>query len=281
MTNENNAPLVSVIMSVYNGEKYLEGCIESILKQTFQDFEFIIINDCSTDMTADILHGFEEDRRFIIIHNSENIGLTKSLNKALSLARSSYIARMDVDDLSLPDRLDTQYRFMKKNTEVGVVGSSYYEINEEGAVIGEVILPEKDGDIRAKILRLNPFNHSAVMVRKSALNDSGAYNEKFVYSQDYELWFRILRKHKGYNIQEKLIMKRNPAGSVTVSKKRKQIGFTIRAVNSGKKYFKAAIKDEIQQFKYYMIFITPQTLLNIMRCLRDRFRNKNYYIVRF
>lgn len=281
MTKNSTAPLVSVIMSVYNGEKYLEGCVDSILKQSFKNFEFIIVNDCSTDRSPQMLDNMYDDKRITILHNRKNIGLTKSLNNALRLVKSGYIARMDVDDISMPERLRMQYEFLEKNPEFGVVGSNYYEIDEDTSIIGEITLPEKYEDIRRKILRLNPFNHSAVMIRKSVLDNINNYNDKFVYAQDYELWLRLMRNCKGYNIQDKLLMKRNPKGSVTVAKKRRQIGFTLQAINSSKKYYKPNIYDDLHILKCRMIFITPQLVLNILRKARNMMRKKKYYKIRF
>ena len=115
-------PLVTVLMSVYNGEKYLERAIKSILNQTFKDFEFLIINDGSTDNSVKIIQSFN-DLRLRLIHNESNIGLIKTLNKGLKLSNGKYIARMDCDDISLPKRLSIQASFMEKYPEIGVCGS--------------------------------------------------------------------------------------------------------------------------------------------------------------
>jgi len=115
-------PKVTVLMPVYNGEKYLNEAIDSILGQTFKDFKFLIINDGSTDGTADILKSYK-DSRIKVTNNEKNIGLTKSLNKGLKMAKSEYIARMDADDISLPTRLQKQVEFMDSHPKVGVCGT--------------------------------------------------------------------------------------------------------------------------------------------------------------
>ena len=115
-------PKITVLMPVYNGEKYLKESIESILKQTFRDFEFLIINDTSTDESEKIIRSFK-DSRIKLIKNEKNIGLTKSLNKGLDLAKGEYMARMDADDISLPKRLEIQVAFMDKNPKIGVIGA--------------------------------------------------------------------------------------------------------------------------------------------------------------
>ena len=120
----NNDPNISIIMSVYNSERYLKEAIESILNQTYTDFEFIITDDSSTDSSLRILEKYKNnDERITLIRNSENVGLTVNLNRMMDLARGKYIARMDADDISLPKRIATQYYFMEKNTEIGVCGT--------------------------------------------------------------------------------------------------------------------------------------------------------------
>jgi hypothetical protein len=186
---------------------------------------------------------------------------------------------MDVDDLALPDRLARQYEFLERNRDIGVVGSNYFEIDDNGRQLGEIILPEGDEDIRRKILRINPFNHSAVLIRKKAFDSVGPYDERFTYAQDYELWFRFLRKYKGHNIQEKLMMKRNPLNSITVSRKRIQIGYTLRALNAGRKHFRATLADNLQYLKYAFIYFTPQLVLNGLRKIKNKSR-QDYYVVK-
>jgi len=131
-------PEVTVLMSVYNGEKYLREAIDSILNQTFTDFEFLIVNDGSTDRTAEILRSYD-DPRIIIINNEKNIGLTKSLNIGLRMAKGEYIARMDADDVSMPERLQKQIELLNQKKNTGLVGTYYTIINEKGKVFfGEV-----------------------------------------------------------------------------------------------------------------------------------------------
>ncbi len=131
-------PKVSVIMSVYNGDKYLREAIESILNQTFTDFEFIIVNDGSTDNSLEIIESYD-DERIKTINNKKNIGLTKSLNKALKFAKGKYIARQDADDVSLPNRFEKQVEYLDSHPEVALVGTSVYLIDENGKIIGKRI----------------------------------------------------------------------------------------------------------------------------------------------
>jgi hypothetical protein len=186
---------------------------------------------------------------------------------------------MDADDLSLPDRLARQHDFLLRNPDTGVVGSNYYEIDENAVKLGEIILPENDEEIRRKIMRMNPFNHGAVMMSRESLKTVGLYDERFTYAQDYELWYRLLKQYKGHNLQDKLLMKRNPVGSITVSNKRKQVAYTLRAIRKGRKMFKPTIADRIRYAKYMMIYCTPQYVLKQLRKAKGKMR-KNYYTVK-
>jgi len=184
---------VTVLMSVYNGEKYLREAIDSILKQTFKDFEFLIINDGSTDSTAEILKSYQ-DPRIKIINNEKNVGLTKSLNEGLKLAKGEYIARMDADDISMPERLQKQVNILERKPDLGVVGTWCYIIDEKDNIKYEVKDDRNPVILRWKLLFDNVFVHSSVMMRKKAYEDNGGYNLELEASQDYDLWSRIAKE---------------------------------------------------------------------------------------
>ncbi|HEC93681.1 MAG TPA: glycosyltransferase [Candidatus Atribacteria bacterium] len=183
-------PKISVIMSVYNGEKYLKEAIGSILNQTFKDFEFIIINDGSTDDSSCILEEYaKKDSRIKVIHQ-ENIGLTKSLNKAIRLAKGEFIARQDVDDISLPERLEKQLEVFLGKPYIDLIASWYYIINEKGKIIVERKIP--DVKTVKKLLPLdNLICHTSVMFRKSKFLELGGYDERLKYGQDKDLWMKM------------------------------------------------------------------------------------------
>ena len=124
-----SSPAISVIMSVYNDEKYLAKSIESILNQTYSDFEFIIINDGSTDKSMEIIDRYKNEDKRVVVVNQENMGLTKSLNKAIKLSKGKYIARMDSDDISVSNRLEKQIEFLKHNKDYALVGTNIVKIN--------------------------------------------------------------------------------------------------------------------------------------------------------
>lgn len=187
-------PIVTVLMSVYNGEKYLRKAIDSILNQTFTDFEFLIIDDGSTDTTTwHILSEYAaQDARVFLIRNEKNIGLAKSLNKGLAVARGKYIARMDADDISLPDRFSTQIEIMETN-RVDVCGTAVQIIDSDSNIIG-IIGPKEivDSDLPASILDESTcLLHPTVIMTRSALEEVGGYKPYIRYAQDFDLWARM------------------------------------------------------------------------------------------
>lgn len=209
---------VTVLMSVYNGEKYLQEAIDSILGQTFKDFEFLIINDGSTDKTGEILESYN-DPRIKIIDNKKNIGLTKSLNKGLRLARGEYIARQDADDISCDNRLEKQIKFLNENLDIAIVGTNYFRINEKGDIIQEIKRQEKDKDIKKYLLNGNQLGHGTIMFRKSCIEKVGFYREEFKFAQDYDFVLHFSEKYKLANIPETLYKWRINTNSVSVSRK--------------------------------------------------------------
>lgn len=195
-----NNPKISVIMSVYNGEKYLREAIESILNQTFTDFEFLIVNDGSTDGSSEIIQSYQ-DERARLINNEQNIGLTKSLNKAIRQARGEYIARQDADDISLPNRFEEQIKYFDRHPEVALLGTSVYKIDKQGKVVGRIIVPAKPS---GNLLKGNQFSHGSTMFKREVVDRLGGYNELFRYCQDYELWGRIAKHYTVRNLPQAL-----------------------------------------------------------------------------
>jgi len=198
-------PEVTVLMSVYNGEKYLREAIDSILNQTFTDFEFLIVNDGSTDRTAEILQSYD-DPRIIIVDNEKNIGLTKSLNIGLRMARGEYIARMDADDMSMPDRLEKEVEFLETHRDYAVVGSFAKILNEDSEVISFMDRPIEDAQIREFFRRDNCIAHGSAMIRMRCLLDVEFYDESIARAQDYDLWLRLSEKYRLANIPKYLYM---------------------------------------------------------------------------
>lgn len=194
-----NDPRVSVIMSVYNGERFLREAIESIEAQTYQDWEFIIVDDGSTDGTSKILESFAADSRIRVI-SQENCGLAPSLNRAISLARGEYIARQDADDVSLAERLERQVVFLDERPGVGLVGCWTDWMDEAGEILMVFEYPTDNITIQQQLLEQNCFTHGAVMMRKTAFHAVGGYCEQFLLAQDYELWLRFSENYEVANL---------------------------------------------------------------------------------
>jgi len=188
-------PEVTVLMPVYNGERYLREAIESILRQTFTDFEFLIIDDGSTDGSAATVKGYN-DGRIRLVENEQNIGLTRSLNRGLHLARGEYIARMDADDISLPERLAEQARHLDQHPEVAVATSGWELIDECGQSLARHSHPLSSEEIYYFLTFFNCVHHSSVLFRKDFVMRLGGYDEAVKYSQDYDLWLKVSRLAK-------------------------------------------------------------------------------------
>lgn len=193
-------PKVSVIMSVYNGETYLHEAIDSILNQTFKDFEFVVIDDGSTDRSPDILESFD-DRRMVVTHQDRR-GLTKALNRAVSSAKGEYVARMDADDVSLPERLGQQVAFLDQHADVALLGCNFYEIDDSGAIVADKELVPENEEIKWRLLFHNCYGHSTTIFRKDCFLRVGGYDEGLVCSQDYDLWVRLSRHYNLGNLCE-------------------------------------------------------------------------------
>ncbi len=210
-------PRVSVLMAVHNGGRYLRQAVESILAQTFQDFEFLIVDDGSSDNTPGVI-GSYADRRIRLVQNSSNLGLTKSLNLGLSLARAPLIARQDSDDISRPTRLAQQVDFMDRHPDVALVGARVRTIDGEGRTVSRMAWPLALSEIgvRWQLLFDSPFVHTAVVFRRDVVwGELGGYNERFVTSQDYELWSRLAMRHRTCNLLQVLVDFRTHGGSVS------------------------------------------------------------------
>ena len=185
-------PDISVIMSVYNGEDYLAEAIQSVIDQTFQNWELIIINDCSRDSTPEILADFAAKDARIKLHNNEvNLRLPTSLNKAISLATGKYIARMDADDICLPDRLEKQFRFMEENSDVALSSCRFMTV-KNGVYASGGAGGRCDNDaLRAMLLVANPILHPGVIARAEVMKQF-LYDTTLTCTEDLELWTRMV-----------------------------------------------------------------------------------------
>ncbi|GHU81698.1 hypothetical protein FACS189415_0580 [Bacteroidia bacterium] len=206
---------ISVVLPVYNGELYLRESVDSILSQTFKNFELIIINDGSTDATADIILSYN-DSRIVYLENEVNQKIVFSLNLGLSRSRGKYIARMDADDIALPQRLQLQYDFMESHPEIGICGGSIESFNQSDRKKQRIDFATTDEGIRAFAFFQSPFNHPSVMMRKAVLDISQwDYPSEYYRAEDYALWTYLLQYTKGANIPVVLTHYRKHEGSET------------------------------------------------------------------
>lgn len=206
-------PRVSVILPAFNAEAYIKEAIESILGQTFRDFELIVINDCSADGTEAVILSFGDDR-LVYVKNEENLGVAATLNRGLALARGEYIARMDADDISLPRRLELQAACLDAHPDIAVLGTNVETFDENG--------PQRTGWSATDPRQMNVdlffscgIAHPSVMMRKSVIEELGGYDREFEGLEDYELWCRVSKGHGVTTLPEVLFRYRVHSGQVT------------------------------------------------------------------
>ncbi len=198
-------PLVSVVMPVFNGARWLPAAIKSIQEQTLADFEFVIVDDGSTDETGDILLRNAEDDRRICVQRQEHFGITAALNRGCDLAHSRFIARMDADDVAHPERLRKQLAYLADHPEIGAIGTWARVIDEGERETGELMPATEPAALRAYLLKQNPFVHSSMMISADLLRRVGAYRRALEGAEDYDLWLRISEHAKLANLPEFLM----------------------------------------------------------------------------
>ena len=228
-TINNRNPKISVLMSIYKENSlYVRQAIDSILNQSFGDFEFLIYNDNPEDFILDklVLEIARKDSRIQYQRNEKNIGLAATLNRQICVAKGEYLARMDADDISLPDRFIMQVEYLDRNTNIAVLGTWAKIIDKEGQVISSASLKTGYNNIIACAMCDSPLFHPSVMIRKEFLQLNGlSYNEDFSCAQDYELWSRILFEKGGYidNLSVYLIYYRVTTSQISSIKQQQQI----------------------------------------------------------
>ena len=210
-------PSVSVVVTVHNGEPYLAAAIDSLLAQTLDDFELLIVDDGSTDATPRTLDAFD-DPRIVRIENRLCLGQTRSLNVALRRARGEFVARLDADDVALPDRLRQQRAFMLAHPDIALLGSAYELIDQYGSSRGHARMPTECTALRWALHFINPFAHPAVMLRSTALKSVGLYDEAYHWAQDYDLWSRIACVYGVANLPERLTQYRISSTSMSATR---------------------------------------------------------------
>lgn len=204
--DRNSKTSVTFIMSVFNEEHRLSIAIESILKQSYQSWLLILINDGSTDNSQRVInHYVENDKRITCIINKSKKGLAYSLNKAIEICNSEYIARMDADDLAFQNRLEVQLDFLKDHPEVDVLGTGA-EVIYANNLKSIILKPKTHNSISRSIEKINPFFHSSVIMRRSFIESMGGYDNKCLRAQDYDLWLRGIDRYIYHNLQQVLMI---------------------------------------------------------------------------
>lgn len=219
-----NTPTVTVLMPVFNAEKHLKEAIDSILNQDFTDFEFLIINDGSSDGSESIILSYD-DSRIRYVKNETNLRLIATLNKGFDLARGKYIARMDADDISLPNRFTEQVKFMDGNPEVVVCGTWFQSMGDSNSVVK---YPNDDTGIKFMALYQCPFCHPSVMLRTDALRDNQLkYSSEFPHAEDYEFWLRMSHVGKLTNLDQVLFQYRQHSESISRVESETQVRLSV------------------------------------------------------
>ena len=209
---KSHKPEVTVLMPVFNGARYLRVAIESILQQTFTDFEFLVIDDGSTDNSPEIVSSYN-DARIRLVRRGKNIGLIATLNEGLELARGDLVARMDADDISYPDRLEKQLAVMRENPRLVLLGSDVDIIDENGTLISYEPKPVGDKGLKLILSVICAIAHPTVIFRKEPVLKVGGYAEAFHYAEDYDLWTRLTQEGEFCNLPFSLLKYRiNPEG---------------------------------------------------------------------
>ena len=218
-----SSPLVTVLMPVYNGEQYLGQAIESILNQTFTDFEFLIIDDASTDNSIEIIKNYR-DNRIQLVENNQNLGQAETMNTALGLAMGNYIARMDQDDISLDQRLEKQVYYLQKFTKVGILGCHVRSVKENLAQVKPIRnRPLTNYTNQWRLLYSTSVMHSSVMFRKELYLKHGGYYARYSPAEDYEYWSRLSQNTEIHQLPDVLVLIRRHAFRSSVNRKSEQL----------------------------------------------------------
>jgi glycosyltransferase involved in cell wall biosynthesis len=214
-------------MAVRDGLPWVKDAVASVLAQTLSDLELIVVDDGSVDATPALLADVDDTR--LHVERQSRTGLTRALNVALARASAPLVARLDADDIALPERLQRQVAFLDAHSEVGVVGSAAREIGEDGLEVRVVRPPEDHVALRRALIRRNPMVHSTVTMRRGAVEAVGGYDARFAVAQDYDLWMRLVAVTRLANLPEALVVRRLLPGRVSVARDTDRLRAEARA----------------------------------------------------
>lgn len=261
-------PTVSVVLSVYNGEKTLSKCLQSVLDQTYQDFEIILVNDNSTDNTRYIIQQYKDNNKIITVHNNKNLGLTKSLNIGIQRAQGIFMARIDADDWWDKHKLHRQVIYLENHPNIGIVGTNCVSINTKTKKRFKIKKPETNSQIRNTLYKESPFVHSSVLVRAQLLKEHGLYDEEYRFAQDYELWNRLLLYTKGYNIQDDLCFRLVYNDSISYNKWKEQQVCIIKIMRRYYPIYKYSLLNYFHILKRISLLLLPHKAKSVIQMFR-------------
>ena len=268
-----SAPPVSVVMAVRNGQRYVGQAIESVLGQTFKDFEFLIVDDASTDATPSILEAYRaRDPRISVLRNERRLERSASRNRAIRAARGSYLAMIDADDLAMPRRLEMQLEHLDNHPELAMLGSWVYEIDTENRLVGLARLPENGREIRQRMLVSNQFVHPSVMARKSVVESVGLFDESLNACEDYALYFPIVLRYPCANLPVPLAVRRwdwDHEKAVHRHRRVSQLKVRLRLFRA----YSAGPKSYIGLAVPLVLWLLPPSLALMLRRLKRRRRS--------
>lgn len=254
-------PVVSVSMPAYNAQDYIASAIESIINQSFDNFEFIIIDDGSNDKTPLIIEEYaKKDQRIVFLQNNQNLKISQTLNQGLEIARGELIARMDSDDWSYPNRLKVQMDFMQAHPEVVICGADIEVCDKNLKTLNLRTYPKTDAEIRQKIFKINPFAHPVTFYRTEIAKKAGGYDANFNLVEDYDLYFRMGKFGKFANIPKVLLKLRTHPQSLSAREIALQshLNFNVRLKAIKSYNYKPGWSDKIFLFLNYLaIFLIP------------------------
>jgi glycosyltransferase involved in cell wall biosynthesis len=260
-------PLVSVLTPAFNAEPFIGAAIESILNQSFKNFEYIIVDDNSQDGTWKSIQSYaQKDSRIVAIRNDNNLGIAGNRNKALPLARGQFIAWQDADDISLASRLEHQVTFLQKHPEVAIVGG-YLQFFDEKGFKGIRKYPTQDAELRKVIFKYSPVAQPAAMIRHSALKEAGEYDLEFPPAEDLDMTYRLCIKHKMANLGEVVVLYRESPGSATATKLQtiERNTIKIRKKYANTEHYEMTFGDKIYLlFHHLSLYIVPAKLKAVL-----------------
>ena len=251
----NNEPLVSIILPTFNSEKFIKKTIESLLMQSYKNYEIILIDNNSTDRTVEIIKEFiKKGKLKIVLLKNKHRNLSLSLNMGIKKANGKYIMRMDSDDYALKNRIKESVRFLKKNPNIKLIGSNIL-LTYYGLKIKK-IMPKSYDSILSSICFMNPFIHPTIMFDKDIINNTGLYNTKNSYSEDYEYWSRVIKEHKVSNLQKITLNYNININQVSKINNNSKIEEIYKIQSNLLKYFKIDLKNQFHEIHKNLINVT-------------------------